>query len=86
MGLTQTAKSVAYIRNRADRCDVFRYDPVKNQKMVKLPEGPVSVFCDMNGRGVVVGCKTDQMPVTNPFNGTYSASFQENFEFVAPGS
>jgi len=53
--------------------------------MVKLPEGPNSGFCDMNGRGVEVGSKCDQMPVTNLFNGTNSAYFQEDIEFVEPG-
>ena len=53
--------------------------------MVKLPEGPNSGFCDMNGRGVEVGSKCDQMPVTNLFNGTNSLCFQENIEFVEPG-
>lgn len=47
--------------------DIFRYDPVKGQKMVKLPQGPDSGFCDMNGRGVEIGCKNDKMPVTNRF-------------------
>ena len=28
--------------------DIFRYDPVKRQKMVKLPWGPNPGFCDMN--------------------------------------
>jgi len=42
--------------------------------MVKLAEGPDSGFCDMNGRGVEVGCKNDQMPVTSPFDRTNSLS------------
>ena len=47
---------------------------MKGQKVVKLPESPDSGFCDMNGRGVEVGCKIDQMPVTNLFDRTNSLS------------
>ena len=53
--------------------------------MVKLSEGPDSGFCDMNGRGVEVGRKNDQMPVTNLFDRTNSLCFQEDIEFVEPG-
>ena len=52
--------------------------------MVKLSEGPDSGFCDMNGRGVEVGCKNDQMPVANLFDRTKFLCFQENIEFVEP--
>ncbi len=36
----------------------FRYNPVKYQKMVKLPESPDPGFCDMNGGIVVVPRET----------------------------
>ncbi len=53
----------------------FRYDPVKCQKMVKLPESPDPGFCDMNGGIVVVRRKIDQMTATNPFDRTDSSCF-----------
>jgi hypothetical protein len=59
--------------------DIFSYDPMKRQKMVKLPEGPDSGFCDMNEAGVVVGCKIDQMMVTNPIDRPDSMCFQKVF-------
>ena len=58
-----------------DKWRIFRYNPVKGQKLVKLPESPDPGFCDMNGGGVVVHRKIDQMTVTNPFDGTDSSCF-----------
>ena len=52
---------------------------MKRQKMVKLPEGPDSGFCDMKGGGVEVGGKIDQMVVPNPFDRPDSMCFQEVF-------
>lgn len=53
--------------------------------MVKLPERPDPGFCDMYGGGVVVGCKIDQMMVTNPFDRSDSMCFQKVVEFVESG-
>ena len=53
--------------------------------MVKVSDSPNPGFCDMNGRGVEVGCKVDQMPVTNPFDRADCLCFQKNFKFVEPG-
>jgi hypothetical protein len=58
--------------------DIFRYDPVKCQKMVKLSEGLYHGFCDMNGGIVVVRREIDQMTVTNPFDRTDSSCFKKN--------
>jgi hypothetical protein len=58
---------------------------LRSKKMAKLPEDPDSGFCDMNGRGVEVGCKNDQMPVTNLFDRTNFLCFQENIEFIKSG-
>jgi len=58
---------------------------MKGQEMVKLPESPNAGFCDMDGGGVVVGCKIDQMPVTHPFDRPDSLYFQKVIEFVEPG-
>ena len=41
--------------------------------------------CDRDGRGVVIGCKIDQMPITNPFDRPDSLCFQKVCKFVEPG-
>ena len=33
----------------------------------KLPHGPDALFGDMNGRGLVIGGKIDQVPIRDPF-------------------
>jgi hypothetical protein len=53
----------------------FRYDPVKGQKIVKLPENTDPGICDMDGGIVLVRGKIDQMTVTNPFDRTDSSCF-----------
>ena len=53
--------------------------------MVKLPEGPDSGFCDMNGRGVEIGCKIDQMAVFDLFNRSDVLRFYPGLEFIEPG-
>ncbi len=53
----------------------FRYDPVKGQKIVKLPEDTDPGICDMD-EGIVVICrKTDQMTVANPIDRTNASCF-----------
>jgi len=56
----------------------FRYDPVKGQKIVKLPENTDPRICDMDGGIVVVRRKIDQMAVANPFNRTDFSYFLKN--------
>ena len=53
----------------------LRYDSVKCQEMVKLPESPDPGLCDMNGGIVVVRRKIDQMTVANFFDRTDSSCF-----------
>ena len=55
----------------------FRYDPVKGQKIVKLPDNTDPGICDMDG-GIVVVCREiDQMTVTNPFDRTDFLCFKK---------
>jgi hypothetical protein len=71
------------IRQTGD--DFFSYGAVKGQKVIKLAERSTPGFCDMNGRGAVLGGKSDRMPVTNLFDRTDSLCFQKIFEFIDPG-
>ncbi len=48
----------------------FSYDPVNCQKMVILSVSPEAGIFDMNGGGVVVCRKIDQMTVANPIDRT----------------
>jgi len=59
---------------------------VQGQKMIKLPQGPDPGVGDMNGGAVVVGCKIDQLPVTNPFDRPGWLYLQKICEFVESGA